>query len=154
MPSFVDAAAGTSNVSLNSTQMELRKWCTRKTLRRKRTERSRSWIHGFKLVCLLFWHPYPIFVFMAGNMIYKGWIMTPIWTLHAWLFYSLTLPQILHCDVEKQKRQSCTTVNLRWFNWTRGSKTWWTSIREIQSASQTASSNWLLRPVWLGITAH
>jgi hypothetical protein len=54
VPSFVDAAAGTSNVSLNSAQMELRKWCTRKELRRKRMERSRSWIHGFKLVCLLF----------------------------------------------------------------------------------------------------
>jgi hypothetical protein len=54
VPSFVDAAAGTSNVSLNSTQMELRKWCTRKMLRRKRTEMSSSWIHGFKLVCLLF----------------------------------------------------------------------------------------------------
>jgi hypothetical protein len=35
MPSFVDAAAGTSNVSLNSTQMELRKWCTRKTLKNR-----------------------------------------------------------------------------------------------------------------------
>jgi hypothetical protein len=53
VPSFVGAAAGASNVCFNSTQMKLRKWCTRKTLRRKGTERSRSCIHGFKLVCLL-----------------------------------------------------------------------------------------------------
>ncbi len=76
--SFVGAAAGASNVCFNSTQMKLRNRCTRKTLRRKRTERSSSWIHGLKLVCLLLWQLYPVFVFMAGNMIYTGWIMTPI----------------------------------------------------------------------------